>query len=324
MEYIVQSPVLLLGFNRPDMTLQVFNAIKLVKPKRLYFAVDGPRQHNETDVDLCGKVRAIAGLIDWECSLFTYFGERNKGCRIGVSSAIDWFFEKEEEGIILEDDCVPVSSFFYFCDRMLEHYRFDTRIHNITGTNLQLGKRWGNASYYFSEYSNIWGWASWRRVWQKYDVTLSKYTEAEAAAQLIKVFNDPFLVNDWMVIFNDLKAGKIDTWDYQFNFITYFENCLCVTPNVNLIKNIGFRADATHTDDPENHHANLPTEELADQIIHPHYFRPDREADYFFLKKEFGLDQRWKRYNKKTKRFKRWFRSMVGIKEKSLLNAPSE
>ncbi|WP_153796287.1 nucleotide-diphospho-sugar transferase [Foetidibacter luteolus] len=307
--YIVQSPVLLLIFNRPDLGLQVFNAIKAVKPSKLYIAADGPRQNNTSDIELCNQARAITQLVDWDCTVKTLFRTENKGCKVAVSSAIDWFFEQEEEGIILEDDCLPVTSFFFFCDKLLQHYRFDTRIHNITGTNLQNGQTWGDGSYYLSQYSNIWGWASWRRVWKKYDASLAKYTEENAQSALENIFTDRFLIQDWIKIFNDLKQNKIDTWDYQLNFITFFENGLCITPNVNLIRNIGFRNDATHTFDPANHHADLAVGEI-EHITHPICMYPQKAADYYFIKKEFGLEERWKRYNKKTKRFKRWVRGL--------------
>lgn len=307
--YTVQSPVLLLAFNRPDTAQRIFDAVKAVKPARLYIAADGPREGNEKDKALCEETRKIYDQVDWECTVHKLFREKNKGCKTAVGEAITWFFEHEEEGIILEDDCLPAEDFFYFCDQMLERYRYDTRIHNITGTNLQRGLKRGNASYYFSQYSNIWGWASWRRVWKKYDAELSRYDAAEVGVKLKEIFSDPFLAADWLYTFNELKAGKIDTWDYQLNFITFFENALCITPNVNLISNIGFRSDATHTPDPNHHNANLPTERIG-TLTHPVYFLPDKEADHFFLNKEFGLEQRWKRHNKKTKRFKRWVKTL--------------
>ena len=140
-----------------------------------------------------------------------------------MSTAIDWFFENENEGIILEDDCLPADSFFYFCDQMLKRYRQDTRINLITGTNLQNGIIRGEGSYYFSDYSNIWGWASWKRTWTNYDPALTNYTADDAAAQLKNVFSDDFLLAEWLKIFNRLKAGEIDTWDYQLNFVTFFK-----------------------------------------------------------------------------------------------------
>ncbi|RFM27903.1 nucleotide-diphospho-sugar transferase [Deminuibacter soli] len=307
--YRVQSPVLLLLFNRPDLTQQVFQQIQRVQPARLYIAADGPRPTHAADAALCAQARAVATQVNWDCTVKTLFREANKGCKKAVSEALTWFFEQEPEGIILEDDCLPVQSFFYFCDTLLQHYRLDTRITCITGTNLQNGRQWGDASYYFSRYSNIWGWASWRRVWQQYDAELTQYQPAEVARQMKKVFSDPFLAADWVKLFNDLKAGLIDTWDYQLNFINFFENRLCVTPNVNLISNTGFRDDATHTHNPDNHNAHLPAGEIT-HITHPRYFLPETEADYYFLQKEFDLAARWRRYNKPKRKFKRWVRAL--------------
>lgn len=310
MNYIVKSPVLFVIFNRPDVTRQVFDRIKAVKPSRLYVAADGPRPGNETDPGRCRQARAVVEQIDWECELHTLFSDHNKGCKIAVAGALTWFFEQEEEGIILEDDCLPNNSFFHFCDTLLEKYRFDTRIRNITGSNMQDGRKWGNASYYFSRYANIWGWASWRRVWQGYDMELKQYTAADVARHLGKVFDDPFLIAAWQEIYNDLMAGKVDTWDYQLQLITFFGNGMCATPNVNLISNLGFRADATHTFDVNSHNANLPAAEM-DGITHPLYFLPEKEADYYFMTREYDLAQKWRRHNKLKRRFKRWVKSLV-------------
>lgn len=307
--YFVQSPVLFLLFNRPDLTQQVFEQIRTARPARLYIAADGPREDHAGDAALCAQARAVAQQVDWPCICQTLFRDQNLGCKQAVSSAISWFFDQEEEGIILEDDCLPGSGFFFFCDALLERYRHDERVHIITGTNLQMGRRWGNASYYFSQYSNIWGWATWRRVWMKYDPELLQYGHAEAVQHLPKIFDDPFLIMEWEKIFAALKAGKIDTWDYQLNFITFFENGLCATPNVNLISNIGFRADGTHTHNPANHHAALPVDELT-TLTHPVYFLPEKAADYFFLEKEFDLGRKWKRHRKLKNRMKRWMKSL--------------
>lgn len=307
MNYIVQSPILFLNFNRPDLSFKVFENIKSVKPSRLYIAVDGPRPGNKTDEELCTETRRIIEHVDWNCTVNTLFQDENLGCKKGVSSAINWFFENENEGIILEDDCLPTKSFFYFCDEMLQKYRYDKRVRIITGTNLQMGNQRGDASYYFSQYSNIWGWASWKSVWDEYDPDLKNYTEEEAARQLKNVFNDPFLISGWLEIFKRLKLNQIDTWDYQFTFITFFENGLCITPNVNLISNLGFREDATHLN-YNNHHAGLPTGEIW-QLHHPQFFLPDKEADYYFLNKEFNLEEKWLKYRKDKsirRRVKRW------------------
>ncbi len=312
--YKVKSPVLFLIFNRPDVTFRVFEQIKKTSPAKLYIAADGPRNNNSNDDELCKEARSVINKIDWICEVKTLFNNDNKGCKMAVSSAISWFFDHEEAGIILEDDCLPANSFFYFCDAMLEKYSVDERISTITGTNLQEGHRWGNASYYFSQFSNIWGWATWKRFWKNYDPFLSKYDEQEVATQLPKIFDDFFLREIWLEIFRKIKSNKIDTWDYQLQFLTFFENGFCVTPNVNLVSNIGFRDDATHTNNPRQHahHANLPAGEII-EMQDPLFFLAEKEADYFFLKKEFYLDEKWKKFEKDKllrRRFKKWVRKL--------------
>ena len=168
------SPILFLIFNRPETTKKVFSAIKEVQPPRLYIAADGPRSEQPDEADHCELARTIATKVDWDCEVKTLFRDQNLGIRIAVSQAIDWFFEQEPEGIILEDDCLPDQSFFWFCKELLEKYRNDTRIMHIGGTNFQFGKNRTNYSYYFSRYAHIWGWASWRRAWEYYDEKLKK------------------------------------------------------------------------------------------------------------------------------------------------------
>jgi hypothetical protein len=152
---------LFLVFNRPDTTSQVFEAIRKARPPKLYVAADGPRLDREGELEKCAQVRAIATAIDWPCELHTLFRDLNQGCKIAVSTAITWFFEHEEQGIILEDDCLPSQSFFLFCQEMLNHYKNDTRVWHVAGVYpFATDSRDCNA-YCFSEYSPIWGWATW-------------------------------------------------------------------------------------------------------------------------------------------------------------------
>ncbi|MDR6785970.1 hypothetical protein ABIE26_004561 [Pedobacter africanus] len=305
--YITKSPVLFLVFNRPDVTKRVFAEIRKTKPERLYLAADGPRPEKENEAGLCNETRSILKEVDWDCKVFTLFREENLGCKNAVSSALDWFFDHEEEGIILEDDCLPSNSFFFFCDEMLKKYRDDTRIRHVAGSSHQLGKKWGTASLYFANQTHVWGWASWRRVWKDYDKNLSKYLEEEVAAALRNVFNDELLIDSWKKIFIDLKSGKIDTWDYQLSLINYFNNGLSVNPNVNLISNIGFRPDATHTTDPHSKYANLPLESM-ETIAYPKYVLPEKAADYEVFVRDFDLVKRWKKHNSYKRRFKRFIK----------------
>ena len=319
-DYEVKSAVLLIIYNRPGSAEKVFEAIRKARPSRLFVAADGPSELKEDDASLCTAARRIIDKIDWECTLHTLFRDRNLGCKMAVISAINWFFEQEEEGIILEDDCVAASSFFRFCDELLDHYRYDNRITTITGSNLQQGVQWGDASYYFSRLSNVWGWATWKRHWIKYDGSLHCFQQLNIEREIHKIFKDQFLAEAWRDIFRQVTQNKIDTWDYQLQFTTFFEHGLCATPNVNLISNIGFDWNATHTNNPQHSfHANLPLKKLT-EIIHPVNFLPEDEADYFFLKKEFYLEEKWTRYNKDKllrRRLKRWLRSLLNNKNET-------
>ncbi len=184
-------PILLLAFNRPNQTRRVFDAIKAIQPTKFYFAADGPREGRAEEAILCQTVRtSILENIDWDCEVKTLFRDKNLGCKYAVSSAISWFFENEPEGIILEDDCLPDASFFPFCAELLEKYRHDDRIMMISGDNYQKDKLRTDYSYYFTRYNQIWGWASWRRVWNLYDVEMKLLPEILEKGYLYDIFKD--------------------------------------------------------------------------------------------------------------------------------------
>lgn len=307
--YYTRSAVLFIIFNRPDTTEQVFEKIKEAKPPKLYIAADGPRKSNIKDETLCRLARQVVEDITWDCEVKILFRQQNLGCKYAISSAISWFFEQEEEGIILEDDCFPSNDFFRFCDEMLARYRFDTRIRHITGCNLQEGKKWGAASYYFSNNIHVWGWAGWKRVWGEYDPELGKYKEYEVEEQFNKIFQEPLLTESWKDIFIKMKNQDIDTWDYQLGIINFFNNGLCIIPNVNLVSNIGFRPDATHTVTENGRHANIPHQELDKEISHPKYILPEKQADIFTWNLDFDIEAR-KAKNKTLKnRIKKWLKN---------------
>ncbi|MBD1364783.1 nucleotide-diphospho-sugar transferase [Mucilaginibacter sp. ZT4R22] len=307
--YYTQSPVLFIVFNRPGLTARVFEKIKEAQPAKLYIAADGARNSREGEDELCRQTREVVSKIDWPCEVKTCYRENNLGCKEAVSSAVTWFFQQEEEGIVLEDDCLPVNGFFKFCDELLELYRHDTRIRHITGCNLQRGKKWGAASYYFSNITHVWGWAGWRRVWDGYDKELSQYSESEAEHQLANIFSHPMVVEDWTNTFKRVKAGEIDTWDYQYGFLNYFNNSLCIIPNQNLISNIGFGANSTHTSDANNPNANIPTEEIG-SLTHPQYFLPEKQADFFTMDQDLSIAKRVRRNKRPNRRIKRWFKTL--------------
>ena len=307
--YHTKSAVLFVIFNRPDTTVKVFEQIKLAKPSRLYIAADAPRPDVPEDVLLCEQARSIVNDIDWECEVSTLFNTENAGCKKGVSSAVTWFFSHEEEGIILEDDCLPANSFFKFCDTLLDRYRGDSRIRHITGCNLQHGKKWGNSTYYFSNMTYVWGWASWKRVWDDYQ-NLANYNDEEVKEQLANIFDEPLLVESWTNIFERVKAGKVNAWGYQLDFVNFFNNGLTIVPNENLISNIGFGPGATHTIDENSIDANVPVVEI-DEIIDPVFILPEKQADMLVLNRGFDIEERKRKQNLLRKRVKRWFKQAL-------------
>jgi hypothetical protein len=306
--YETKSAVLFVVFNRPGITHLVFDQIRAAKPKRLYIAADGPRPGFPDDALLCKQTREIVSKIDWHCDVKTLFTDENAGCKNGVSAAINWFFSYEEEGIILEDDCLPANSFFKFCDTLLEKYRHDTRIRHITGCNLQFGKKWGKSSYYFSNRTHVWGWASWRRVWDDYDLSLDKYDDAEITKQIKNIYEDDLVVESWANIFNEVKAGKINSWAYPLDFANFFNNGLVIIPNVNLISNIGFSTNATHTIQEDSVYANIPLTEIG-EIVHPTFILPEKQADLSIMNRDFNIAERRNKQNSWHRKIKRWFKS---------------
>jgi hypothetical protein len=305
--YKVKSPILFLIFNRPDVTTLVFEQIRKAKPSRLYIAADGPRKGKIGEAERCGETRKIATDIDWECEVKTLFREENLGCKYAVSSSISWFFDKEEEGIVLEDDCLPNEDFFLFCDELLVKYRSETRIKHIGGCNLQFGKKWGEDSYYFSNLTHVWGWASWRRVWNDYDVELAKYQNIETEKIFKSIFENNIIVEKWQSIYSELLENKIDTWDYQYALSNMFNNGLSIIPNANLIKNIGFGPDATHTFNENDIVTKLELEMLCG-LQHPTKIESQKEADFNTLNREFGVEKIERKRKKKMllNKFKFW------------------
>jgi hypothetical protein len=246
----MNTPILFLIFNRPNETSEVFNALKIIKPKFLYVACDGPRKSVENDIENVVKTREILDQIDWDCKLKTLYRDTNLGCKTAVSTAISWFFKNVEEGIILEDDCIPDSSFFDYCSELLEYYRSDSRIMHISGLNFLSGPKDllpSEKSYHFSKYAAVWGWATWRRAWQLYDVDILNWPKAkEEKLHYNFCFNKREVVV-WEDRFDTAYNHEIDTWDYQWAYCIFMNNGICVTPNTNLITNIGFNDNATHT-----------------------------------------------------------------------------
>lgn len=284
----LNSAVLFLVFNRPDVTQQVFEAIRQAKPPRLYIAADGARETKAGEAEKVTAVRDfILQNIDWECEIKTLFREENLGCKYAVSGAITWFFENEEMGIILEDDCLPSQSFFWFCEEMLERHKDDLRVWHISGDNFQEGTKRGDGDYYFSKYNHIWGWASWANRWQNYDVKMDSYKLFDSSNQLLNVFNNKHIQQYWAYVFLKVSDGQIDTWDYQWTYTVLSNSGLSILPNKNLISNIGFGPDATHTLDLDSQHSKLEKEDLSFPLRYPQFTVQNCIADEFTESKMF-------------------------------------
>jgi len=280
-DFQLTVPVGLIIFNRPHTTRKVFNVIRVAKPQKLFVVADGPRPNRPDDVLKCAETRAIIEEVDWDCQVITKFSDINLGCGLGPAKGISWIFEQVEEAIILEDDCLPSLSFFRFCQENLEKYRDDKRIMLISGTNV-LGE-WKSEiqSYHFSKYGGIWGWASWRRAWSYFDYEMKLWGEEEIRNRLrdtmgIKHFNRRKDVY-WQTYFGE----NVSWWDYQWGFARLIQSGLAIVPSKNLISNIGFGEDATHTrsDSAASEFGYRPVFELEFPLSHNKFIMPDKDYD---------------------------------------------
>ncbi|CCI37410.1 hypothetical protein [Microcystis aeruginosa] len=300
-DFQLTTPVALLIFNRPDTTARVFEAIRQAKPPQLLVVADGPRPDRPDDIEKCKAARAIIEGVDWDCEVLTNYSDVNLGCKNRVSSGLDWVFSLVEEVIILEDDCLPHPSFFRFCQDLLDYYRDDKRIMAISGDNFQLGRNRTEYSYYFSRYNHIWGWASWRRAWQYYDVKMKLWQEIHDGNWLEYILGEGQSVKYWTKIFQSAYDGKIDTWDYPWTFACWIQNGLTILPNANLVSNIGFGEDATHTIGSKSRVANLPVKEMNFPLKHPLFLLRHVEADDFIQRNDYNLSL-FTRLNNRLKR----------------------
>ena len=275
----MRTPVALLLFRRPEMTAEVFSAIREARPPKLFLIADGPRPGNEEDERGCEQAQAVVERVDWNCEVVRDFADENLGLKRRIPSGLDRVFSEAEEAIVLEDDCLPHPSFFPYCEELLERYRDDERIVHITGSQLLRSPPAG-ASYHFSRYPNVWGWASWRRAWELYDVELSDWrsdTDAGREARLRRMFEEEDERRYWSWVWD--HTAEIDNWDGQWSYVGLSRRLLSVNPNRSLISNVGFSEDATNaTADPLGI-AGRPLEGIEFPLEHPPAVSRDEEAD---------------------------------------------
>jgi hypothetical protein len=290
-----KTPVLFAVFNRPDTTKKVFAEIRKYKPNKLFIAADGPRKNKQVDIEKCIETRKITEVVDWPCEVKRLYRNKNLGCKLAVSDAISWFFKNVEEGIILEDDCLPDETFFVYCSILLKKYRNDSKVMHIGGNNFQNGIHRGekDASFYFSKFPHIWGWATWRRSWKYYTPDIGNWRTEKPN----NMFSGMGFIEKlfWTENFTLVEKDLIDTWDYQWVYAIWKNFGICVTPNHNLVVNIGIGKDSTHTKTYNNVIARVRLEPI-NKITFPKIISIDTEADKYTSRKTFGasLQNLWK------------------------------
>jgi len=284
----LNTAVLFLVFNRLESTKEVFQAIRQARPHRLYIAADGARVEREGEAKKVEELREyLIDSIDWDCEVYTLFREKNLGCKYAVSSAISWFFDQEEQGIVLEDDCLPSQSFFGYCESLLEKYKSDETVFLVSGDGRATQNIAIENDYSFVKYPFIWGWASWARVWKKYDPEVSDWPLVKekiianvSDRKATKVF--------WSRAFDKMFNKEVDTWDFQFAFLLIKESAKCIVPRVNLITNIGFGEGATHTHDGNSSDANIPRFEMTLPLKHNGQDKETARLNDFYDRVEFS------------------------------------
>ena len=284
--------MLFVSFRRKDVTMRTFAAIKAAQPAKLYIACDGAREAVSGEQELVEATRqAVENAIDWPCEVHRRYQDHNQGWAKAVSSAISWMFETEEMGIILEDDCVAKPSFFKFVREMLHRYKDDQRIGMVAGTNLVSSKVTMPDSYCFSKYKACWGWATWKRAWSNLQLDMP-WRDSDYYQSVIA--NNGFRAKDknyWKYRLNLIDANYVSSWDWPWYFCLAAQNQLCIFPSKDLIVNIGFDAEATHTS-----FFNLPKYkdegELSFPLRHPRYIVPYEPFDKAFYKANNNLYMR--------------------------------
>lgn len=271
-------------FNRPWTTKVVFERIRQARPRILMLIADGPRQGRANDAALCRESRRVAEEVDWPCEVLKNYSEANLGCGARVATGLDWVFEQVEEAIILEDDCVPDLAFFRFSHELLDRYRHQDKIMQVSGSNFLFGRRSESASYYFSRYPLCWGWATWRRAWQHFDLQLREWKVNRE--RCLATFTSPRERAFWETTWDRICSGRLDTWDYQWSLAHFECDALAVVPAQNLITNIGFGLDATHTRSrllavrPALGSIRFP-------LVHPAKLERDMQADGYTMRRFF-------------------------------------
>jgi len=286
---MLDTPIAFIIFKRWKETSLVFEEIRRMKPSKLFIIADGPR--NDEEKKLCEETRKIVEKIDWQCEIYRDYSNKNLGCRERVVSGLDWVFESVDRAIILEDDCLPDQSFFRFSEELLEKYKDNENIMHIGGTNFQQNNpkflySISNDSYYFSNIAQIWGWATWKRAWNKYDKSMLSWSRIKNLSEFKSYFPSLHIYQYWKDFFEKMSQNKFDTWDIAWTYACFKEKGLCIMPKVNLIENIGSSDQATHK---INNLTHISRESIELPLYHPSTIMINSDYDFFTYKKVYGI-----------------------------------
>jgi hypothetical protein len=295
---MLEASVTYFVFNRPRLTEKTFSVLREQKVPKLFIVADGPRSDVFSDVENCAAVRLIVGNIDWPCEVYYNFSNINLGLKKRIGTGLDWVFSRVEKTIILEDDCLAHPDFFKFCDELLIKYADTNLVSVITGNNFQNGRVRGLSPYYFSKYPHCWGWATWRRAWSNYDQDILFWPEWKKSKEWNKVMPDQVERQYWESIFDAVYSGGVNSWAYPWVASIWHQNGLTATPNSNLVMNIGFGEDATHTKSNSDMKDQIPLNSM-EEIFHPKVVECDLSADRYAFDRHFGgwhFRQPWKTF----------------------------
>lgn len=281
---LTNEPVCLFIYNRPDTTQQVFDSIAEAKPPKLYVFADGPNTGDPDDEARCQETRDVID-VDWSCEVHREYADTNMGLKERWVTGFEHLFTNEERAIILEDDIVASETFFRFCDTLLEQYADDERIWDINGTNYLETWKVDRQDYHFTYYGSNWGWATWRRCWEEYDPEMMLWGDGEIRDRVRDVLADKALFEYAKTVYDRTYEGEIETWDYPWGFARHINSGHSIVPAKNLVSNIGFRSDATHTSDAESPSANIPRYELEFPLTEPDHMAVDRDYDERWFRK---------------------------------------
>ena len=294
-----KAPIAYIVFNRPRPTLKTFAAIRKYRPSQLFIIADGPREAHPGDIERCQEVRHIISAIDWPCEIFHNFSSKNLGAGARVSSGLDWVFSNVDRAIVLEDDCLASPDFFTFCEALLERYRDHETILCINGNSYQTQFQRGDGSYFFSRFPDPWGWATWRRAWRHFQRDLPFLDEWQRSIRWKATFPTRSERRYFRRIFQDALTGTVDAWDYQWIGCVLYAGGLCAVPNANLVNNIGFDEDGTHTK------TLTPWYELTPMgtLTHPTSIGVEMAADEYVRRLFLSAPGPLKRLERKSQRF---------------------